>query len=93
MISILAPLAFVLVLSMGVIARWTGASGTAPETLRLLQTLLPDQQRVLGTDHSDILDSRGSIATGPAQLATYGGSLGRLYRVLLPHADRVWGPL
>jgi hypothetical protein len=65
----------------------------APRPIYRQRLLLPDQQRVLGTNHPGILNTRGSIATGPAQPATYGGALRRLYQVLLPHAERVWGLL
>ena len=41
---------------------FTGQSGDAREALRLFQELLPDQERVLGADHPDILSTREWIA-------------------------------
>lgn len=38
-------------------------AGTAAEALRLFIELLPDQMRVLGSDHPDTLTTRNNIAT------------------------------
>jgi hypothetical protein len=40
----------------------TGQTGDARTALRLFEELLPDQERVLGTDHPDTLRTRNNIA-------------------------------
>lgn len=41
---------------------WTGEAGDAAGEVHLLEGLLPDQERVLGTDHPDTLTTRNNIA-------------------------------
>lgn len=44
------------------IAYWTGKNGDLEGALRLPQELLPDQERVPGSDHPGTLTSRSDIA-------------------------------
>jgi hypothetical protein len=53
--------------------------------------LLPDQERVRGPDHPDVLTTRGNIAywtgaTGDSREALH------LFQALLPDQERVLGP-
>ena len=63
----------------------------AAAALRLFRELLPDQARVLGPDHPDILTTRGNIAAWTGQCGDPAAAL-RLYRELLPDQLRVLGP-
>ena len=56
-----------------------------------LRELLPDQVRVLGPDHPDVLTTRANIASWTGQCGDAAAAL-QLFRELLPDQVRVLGP-
>jgi hypothetical protein len=72
------------------IAYWTGGTGDWREALRLLEELLPDQERVLGEDHPNTLTLRNNIAHWTGQTGDSHGAL-RLFKELLPDQEQVLG--
>ncbi|WP_194271272.1 tetratricopeptide repeat protein [Zoogloea sp. 1C4] len=75
----------------GEIAYWTGESGDARTALALIEALLPDQRRVLGPDHPDILKTRANLATWTGQAGDAHAALA-LFEALLLDQQRVLGP-
>jgi hypothetical protein len=73
------------------VARWTGESGDASDSLRQFGSLLPDLQRVLGIDHPDTLMARGNIAHWTGRKGNPGEAV-RLCSELLRDRLRVLGP-
>ena len=59
------------------------SAGMPAAALRLFRELLPDQVRVLGPDHPDVLTTRNNIAAWTSQCGDAAGAL-RLFRELLP---------
>ena len=72
------------------VASWTGKSGDAAGALTLFKALLPDQDRVLGKDHPDALNTRHSIAIWTGENGDGVGAL-TLSKALLPDQERVLG--
>lgn len=73
------------------IAFWTGNIGDVSATLALSQSLLSDQERVLGSDHPDTLVTRNNIAFQTGTIGDVNGALA-LYQALLSDQERVLGP-
>jgi hypothetical protein len=57
----------------------------------MFRTLLPDQERVLGPDHPDVLSTRNNLAAWTADAGDVRGAL-EMFRALLPDQERVLGP-
>jgi tetratricopeptide (TPR) repeat protein len=72
------------------IATMTGRCGNATEALRLLEGLLPDQERILGPHHQDTLGTRAEIAHWVGEAGNAAEAL-RLFKELLPDLERVVG--
>ena len=64
---------------------------TCAGALRLFRELLPDQERVLGPDHPDTLNTRNNIASCTGECGDAAAAL-RLASELLPDRERVLGP-
>jgi hypothetical protein len=74
----------------GNIALWTGSSGDIHEGLRLAKSLLPDQERVLGSDHPYTLRNRSNMAYWTHECGDAYEAL-RLFKALLPDQEHVLG--
>ena len=72
------------------VAFWIGRSGHPAEALRLLNKLLPDEERIVGHDHPDTLTTRMNSATFTGQSGHPAEAL-RLLSELLPDMQRVLG--
>jgi tetratricopeptide (TPR) repeat protein len=72
------------------IAAWTRACGDAAGALRLFIALLPDRERLLGSEHPDTLTTRGNIAACTGECGDAAGAL-RLNTALLPDRERLLG--
>lgn len=57
----------------------------------MYRALLPDQERLLGSDHRDTLFTRSHIAYWTGKAGDAAEALG-LYQALLPDCERVRGP-
>jgi tetratricopeptide (TPR) repeat protein len=79
-----------LAVSLNDLAQVLNSLGRASEAVRLYRELLPDQERVLGPDHPDILVTRRNIAFWTGECGEPAEAL-RLYRELLPDQERVRG--
>ncbi|HMW19253.1 MAG TPA: tetratricopeptide repeat protein, partial [Accumulibacter sp.] len=65
-------------------------SGQPAAALALFQALLPDQARVLGAEHPDVLTTRNNIAVWTGESGQPAAALA-LFQALLPDRERVLG--
>jgi hypothetical protein len=64
--------------------------GHPAEALRLLEDLLPDQERVVGRNHPDTLITRINIADSTEEAGNPERAL-KLFQKLLPDQERILG--
>ncbi|WP_410870356.1 tetratricopeptide repeat protein [Nocardia sp. A7] len=73
------------------IAYWRGQSGDPAGALTELELLLPDRQRILGSDHPETLRTRNNIAFWRGRAGGKAGAL-TAFELLLPDQHRILGP-